>query len=120
LNLEQIIASTCRQKILRALSNVKRTHITGLVRTINSTFNEVRRNLEILQDEGIVKITSVGSMKMVELQRDSQKTEKLLEVLRTLEHERLRTSEGEDAREKNRRRTPTSSDSNSMQCHKGA
>lgn len=87
MKLEQIIASTCRQKILRALSKVRRTHITSLVRMINSTHNEVRRNLEILQNEGIVKITSCGSMKMVELQRDNQKTEKLLMALRTLQRE---------------------------------
>jgi hypothetical protein len=54
---------------------------------INSTYNEVRRNLEILRDEGIVKFTSCGNMKMVELERNNQKTEKLLMVLRTLQRE---------------------------------
>jgi DeoR/GlpR family transcriptional regulator of sugar metabolism len=85
--LEQIIASACRQKILRALSKVRRTHITSLVRMINSTYNEVRRNLEILRDEGIVKFTSYGNLKIVELEMDNQKTEKLLMALRTLKRE---------------------------------
>jgi DeoR/GlpR family transcriptional regulator of sugar metabolism len=83
------MASTCRQKILWALSKVRRTHITGLVRIINSTYNEVRRNLEILQSEGIVKMTSCGNMKYVELQRDSPKTKKLLTALHTLQDENV-------------------------------
>jgi predicted transcriptional regulator len=87
MRLEQIIASSCRQKMLLALAKVKKTHVTHLVRMINSTYNEVRRNLEILHDEGIVKFTSCGKMKMVELERDNQKTEKLLIVLRTLQRE---------------------------------
>ena len=89
LKLEQIIASTCRQKILRALSMKERMHITALVRAINSTYNEVRRNLEILQSEGIVKITSCGNMKYVELQRDSPRTRKLLTALHTLQDENV-------------------------------
>jgi hypothetical protein len=45
MRLEQIIASSCRQKMLLALAKVKETHVTQLVRMINSTYNEVRRNL---------------------------------------------------------------------------
>jgi len=85
MKLEQIIASSCRQRMLLALAKVKKTHVAQLVRMINSTYNEVRRNLEILRDEGIVKFTSCGNMKMVELERDNQKTEKLLMALRTLQ-----------------------------------
>lgn len=85
MRLEQIIASSCRQKILVALVKVKKTHMTQLVRMVNSTYNEVRRNLEILHGEGIVKFTSCGNMKIVELERDSQKTKKLLMALRTLQ-----------------------------------
>jgi DeoR/GlpR family transcriptional regulator of sugar metabolism len=73
--------------MLLALAKVKKTHVTQLVRMINSTYNEVRRNLEILHDEGIVKSTLCRNMKMVELERDNQKTEKLLMVLRTLQRE---------------------------------
>lgn len=86
MRLEQIIASSCRQKILLALAKHRKTNVTQLVRMINSTYNEVRRNLDILQGEGIVKFTSYGNMKMVELERTSQKTEKLLAALSTLHY----------------------------------
>jgi DeoR/GlpR family transcriptional regulator of sugar metabolism len=85
MKLKQIIASSCRQKILEALSKVEKTHVTQLVRMINSTYNEVRRNLEILQAEGIVKFTSCGNMKIVQLERNNAKTQKLLTAIRTLQ-----------------------------------
>lgn len=87
MELEQIIASTCRQKMLLALSKVKKTHVTNLVRMINSTYNQVRRNLEILEKEEIVKITQCGNMKIIELQRENQKTTKLLTALRSLQRD---------------------------------
>jgi len=85
LKLEQIIASTCRQKILMALSNIKKTHITNLVRLTNSTYNQVRRNVDILEREEILRIQSYGNMKIIELNIDSPKTAKLLKALRSLE-----------------------------------
>jgi len=85
LKLEQIIASTCRQKILVALSKVKKTHITNLVRMTNSTYNQIRRNLEIMEKEGIVNIHCCGSMKIIELQLNDPKTEKLLKALHVLQ-----------------------------------
>lgn len=87
MRLEQIIASSCRQKILLALAKVKKTHVTQLVRMINSTYNEVKRNLEILHQEGIVKFTTCGNTKIIELERNNKKTEKLLTALHTLQHE---------------------------------
>lgn len=84
MKLEQIIASTCRQKILIVLSNVKKTHITNLVRLTNSTYNQVRRNVDILEREGIVRIQSYGNMKIIELDFGNLKTVKLLKALQSL------------------------------------
>ena len=85
MKLEQIIASSCRQKILLALSDVKKTHVTNLVRITNSTYNQVRRNLDIMEKEGIIKIQSYGNMKMIELEFSNPKTAKLLKALQTLQ-----------------------------------
>jgi len=83
--LEQIIASSCRQKILLALSKTKRTHITNLVRIINSTYNQVNRNLQILEEEGIIKTKHYGHIKMIELEMEDPKTQALLIALHTLD-----------------------------------
>lgn len=85
MKLEQIIASSCRQKILLALSSVRKTHVTNLVRITNSTYNQVRRNIDIMEKEGIVKIQNYGNMKMIELDFSNPKTAKLLKALQTLQ-----------------------------------
>jgi predicted transcriptional regulator len=84
LRLEQIVASTCRQKILLALSKEKRICITALVRTINSTYNQVNRNVQVLENEGIVKTTRTGQMRMIQLHLENPKTQMLLKSLRLL------------------------------------
>jgi DNA-binding transcriptional ArsR family regulator len=83
--LQQVIASSCRQKILVSLSRNKETYITKLVRDINSTYNQVDRNLRILEMEGIVKIERYGHMRAIKLNRESSKTIDLLKALKILE-----------------------------------
>lgn len=84
MKLEQLIASSCRQKILLALSSTKGTHVTNLVRIINSTYNQVNRNLQILENEGIIKTKRYGHLKIIELEKENPKTEVLLEALHIL------------------------------------
>ncbi len=67
-----------------AMSKVKKTHITNLVRLTNSTYNDVRRNVGILEKEGIVRIQSCGNLKMIELDFSNPKTVKLLKALQSL------------------------------------
>jgi len=79
-----MIASSCRQKILLALSKTKMTHITNLVRITNSTYNQVNRNLQILEKEGIIKTKHYGHMKMIQLDIENPKTQALLKALHIL------------------------------------
>jgi DNA-binding transcriptional ArsR family regulator len=84
LDLGRLIASTCRQRILEALSEVRQTHITDLVRRINSTYGQVNRNLQILEGEGIVSTQYYGRLRMIKLNRENPKTVTLLKILRLL------------------------------------
>jgi len=54
LDSNNILRSSCRKKIIRILSKRKNLHIMELVRTTNSTYNEVNRNLAILENENII------------------------------------------------------------------
>lgn len=85
MRLRQIIASSCRQNILVTLSKMGSTHITNLVRVINSTYNQVNRNLEILEEEKIVRVRRFGHMKMIELARENPRTQTLLKALNILD-----------------------------------
>jgi len=84
LNLERLLASSCRQKILKELSKVKQTHIMGLVRNINSTYVEVNRNFKILEKEGIVTDQRVGRLRVIRLNRENPTTTLLLQALKIL------------------------------------
>jgi DNA-binding transcriptional ArsR family regulator len=85
MRLEQIIASSCRQKMLLALAKVRKTHVTQLVRMINSTYNQVNRNLVILENEKIIKTERLGYLRIVELNRENPKTLALLKALELLD-----------------------------------
>jgi DNA-binding transcriptional ArsR family regulator len=85
LKLKQLIASSCRQKILLALSKTKQTYVTNLVRIINSTYNQVNRNLQILEQEGIIKTKHYGRMRMIELNTENPRTQALLKALHILD-----------------------------------
>ena len=84
MDLGRLIASSCRQKILEALSEVRQTYITDLVRRVNSTYGQVNRNLQILEHEGIVNTQYYGRLRMIKLNRENPKTVTLLKALRLL------------------------------------
>jgi len=86
LKLQQILASSCRQRILLALSKVGETHFSNLVRMTNSTYYQVHRNLEILSREGMVDVRTYGRMKMIRLCHDNPKTEVLVKALHLIEN----------------------------------
>jgi predicted transcriptional regulator len=87
LDLAQLISSSCRQKIIETLSKVKQTHIMDLVRRINSTYGQVNRNVQILEQEGIVNSNYHGRMRMIKLNSDNPKTVAILKALRILKNQ---------------------------------
>jgi predicted transcriptional regulator len=56
----------------------------GLVRRINSTYNQVERNLRILEKEGIITIQHRERLRMIKLNHESLKTKKLIKALKIL------------------------------------
>lgn len=56
-----------------------------LVRIVNSTYNEVDRNLRILKSEGVITQRYVGRRRFVRLNFKNQRTSVLLEILKILE-----------------------------------
>jgi len=87
LDLKKLVSSSCRQKILKTLSKSEGINVMGLVRKINSTYNETNRNLKILEAEGVVLNIYLGRIRMIRLNRDNPRTIVLLQVLKTLESE---------------------------------
>lgn len=70
--------------MLLALSKTKETYVTNLVRVINSTYNQVSRNLQILENEGIIRTKYYGHVRMIELKTENPRTQSLLKALNIL------------------------------------
>ena len=85
MKLNKILASSCRQKILLALSRMKKANMMKLVRSINSTYNKVDRNLRILEEEGIITSRHVGRNRILTLNYENTKTATLLKALKVLD-----------------------------------
>ena len=68
-----------------ALAKIKKKHVPKPVRIINVAFNDVNRNLVVLQDEAILKTKVLGPLKVIELQTENPKTLALLKALELLE-----------------------------------
>jgi DNA-binding transcriptional ArsR family regulator len=81
LNLNKILASSCRQKILKALSEKRGITIMKLVSIVNSTYNEVDRNVRILEREYIVTQRYDGRKRVIRLNFKNEKTLVLLKLL---------------------------------------
>jgi predicted transcriptional regulator len=76
------LASSCRRKILKALSANKEVNMMKLVRIVNSTYNEIDRNLRILENQGIITQRHFGHKRMISLNIENEKTLVLLKLLK--------------------------------------
>jgi predicted transcriptional regulator len=85
MDLETLMASSCRRKILRVLSRRGRTNVMAIVREVNSTYNQVNSNLQILQKEGIIFDEYFGRMRVVRLNWENSRTRRLFQALKILD-----------------------------------
>jgi predicted transcriptional regulator len=67
------------------LSHKHEIGLTKLVEAVNSTYNEVMRNVRILEGEGIVTLRRCGHRRYIILNYDNFKTKILVETLHLLD-----------------------------------
>ena len=84
MELEQLISSSCRRRIIRFLLTVHSANVMELVRKVNSTYNQVNANLLVLAKEDIIQEKHYGRVRFIKLNRESPKTELLLQALKIL------------------------------------
>ncbi|MEM2999674.1 MAG: ArsR family transcriptional regulator [Candidatus Bathyarchaeia archaeon] len=75
------MASSCRRKILTALAEKKELTIMKLVQMVNSTYNEVDRNLRVLEQEGIISQSYAEHKRIIRLNYENEETLVLLKIL---------------------------------------
>jgi predicted transcriptional regulator len=90
MDLRKLLASTQRQNIIKTLSEHHQMQIMRLVNATGTTYNELNRNLTILEKEGIiineypVKVRH-GKVRVIRLNKENPKTQVLLKVIKTLD-----------------------------------
>jgi predicted transcriptional regulator len=89
MDLKKLLASTLRQKIIKTLSEHHEMQVMRLVNATGTTYNELNRNLQILEKEGIITNeypirVRHGKVRIIRLNKESPKTQLLLKVLKTL------------------------------------
>jgi hypothetical protein len=86
MNAKRMLASSCRQRILKTLSSKKEVAMMELIRAVRSGYNEVNRTLHILEREGIVSQQYISHKRIIRLNLTNRKTSALLKALKILEH----------------------------------
>lgn len=85
MNLDRVIASACRTRIIKVLAKSGGLNIMELTRKVNSTYNQVNQHLRVLHEEGIILDRRSGRLRMIRLNKENPKTLLLLQALRILE-----------------------------------
>jgi predicted transcriptional regulator len=85
LELDRILASSCRTRIIRFLHKNSHVHVMQLIRKANSTYNQVNLNLQILREEGIIFDEYFGRTRVIRLNKENPRTTLLLQALKILD-----------------------------------
>jgi predicted transcriptional regulator len=92
LELRKIVASSLRQNMLKVLSEKHEIQVMRLVSSVGSTYNEVSRNLMILEKEGLItneypiKVRH-GRVRVIRLNRENPNVAVLLGALKSLDQD---------------------------------
>jgi predicted transcriptional regulator len=84
LDLESVLSSACRRKILKCLAENGSTNIMQLILKVNGKYPQVNAELQVLQKENIIFDEHMGRMRMVRLNKENAKTILLLKALKIL------------------------------------
>jgi predicted transcriptional regulator len=84
MDLDRILASACRRRIIQILYKQGSMNIMSLVRKVNSTYNQVNANLQIIEKENITIEQRFGRIRMIKLNRENPKSILLLQTLEML------------------------------------
>ena len=84
MDLESILSSACRRKIIKFLAENGSTNIMHLILGINGKYSQVNSELQNLQKEGIVIDQHIGRLRRIRLNKENPKTTLLLQALKIL------------------------------------
>lgn len=84
LDLESILSSACRRKIIKFLAENGSANIMHLIVGVNGKYPQVNSELQILQKEEIIVDKPIGRMRIISLNKENPNTNLLLQALKLL------------------------------------
>jgi predicted transcriptional regulator len=87
MDLESILSSSCRRKIIKILASYGPTNLMELIRKANSKYPQLNSEVKILQTENIVIDEHIGRMRRIKLNKENPKNLTLLKALKILSDE---------------------------------
>jgi DNA-binding transcriptional ArsR family regulator len=84
LDLEDVLSSSCRRKIIKYLVENGSTNVMQLILGIRGKYPQTNSELITLKKEGIVLDEHIGRMRNIRLNKENPKTLLLLKALKIL------------------------------------
>jgi DNA-binding transcriptional ArsR family regulator len=87
MNVEDVISSRLRMKILRILFNVGELNVSEIARRLRINYVSASQHLKVLEDEGILQRKTFGRIRLYRVNEQSLKTKALQNLFATWEHQ---------------------------------
>jgi DNA-binding transcriptional ArsR family regulator len=90
MDLESILSSSCRRKIIKVLSINGSTNVMLLILKVNGKYPQVNSELQILKKEEIIIDEHVGRMRIIRLNKENLNTNIVLQALKLLNSDKAK------------------------------
>jgi len=86
MNIEQVLGSKLRVKILKILAQVGELNVSEIARRLRVNYNAANKHLKILEDENILRHKEFGRIRLYRLDEHSPKARALQKLMEVWEH----------------------------------
>jgi CRISPR locus-related DNA-binding protein len=86
MNVEDILSSRLRIKILKILLKMGELNVSEIARRLGVNYNTTSQHLKILENEGIIKHKTFGRIRLYRLNEQSPRVKALQNLVESWEH----------------------------------
>ncbi|MGE5555682.1 MAG: hypothetical protein ACM3UY_05390 [Methanocella sp.] len=84
MDLEELLSSSCRRKIIKYIAENGSTNIMQLILSIRGKYPQTNAELQILQKENIIIDQRTGRMRIIKLNKENPNTGLVIQALKLL------------------------------------
>jgi DNA-binding transcriptional ArsR family regulator len=86
MNIEQVLGSKLRVKILKILAQVGELNVSEIARRLGVNYNTTKNHLQILEGEDMLRHKEFGRIRLYRLNEKSPKAKAVQKLMETWEH----------------------------------